>query len=116
MLAIVARTNGAPNVSIHDKLSNGRSSKILTVLDKHTCQALCVEVKERMGSDDVLEVLHRLLVKYGKSDSIRSEKGGEFITQNLQDWLRKIWVKPIQTYPGRTDITNGSTVLCAEKP
>ena len=73
---------------------------MLTVLDEYTCQALCVEVKGRMGSDEVLEVMHRLLLKYGKPEFIRSDNGGEFVAQNLQDWLKKIGIKPIQIYPG----------------
>lgn len=85
---------------VHDKLSNGRSYKMLTVLDEYTRQALCVEVKGRMGSDEVLEVMHRLLLKYGKPEFIRSDNGGEFVAQNLQDWLKKIGIKPIQIYPG----------------
>ena len=39
---------------VHDKLSSGRPYKMLTVLDEYTRQALCVEVKSKMGSADVL--------------------------------------------------------------
>ena len=53
-----------------------------------------------MGSDDVLEVMHRLLMKHGKPEFIRSDNGGEFVAQHLQDWLRKVGVRPIQIYPG----------------
>jgi transposase InsO family protein len=85
---------------VHDRLSNGRSYKMLTVLDEYTRQALCVEVRDKMGSDDVLEVMHRLLMKHGKPEFIRSDNGGEFVAQHLQDWLRKVGVRPIQIYPG----------------
>ena len=85
---------------VHDKLSNGRSYKMLTVLDEFTRQALCVEVQEKMNSDDVLRVMHRLLMKYGKPECIRSDNGGEFVAEHLQKWLRKVGVKPIQIYPG----------------
>ena len=53
---------------VHDKLSSGRSYKMLTVLDEYTRQALCVEVKPRMGSVDVLEALYPLLLKHGKPE------------------------------------------------
>ena len=47
-----------PNLDfVHDKLSNGRSYKRLTVLDEVTQQALAVEVHTKMGAGDVLEVL-----------------------------------------------------------
>ena len=85
---------------VHDKLSNGRSYKMLTVLDEYTRQALCVEVKDKMNSDDVLEVMHRLLLKYGKPEFIRFDNGGEFVAEHLQEWLRRVGVTPIQIYPG----------------
>ena len=85
---------------VHDKLSNGRSYKMLTVLDEFTRQALCVEVQDKMNSDDVLRVIHRLLMKYGKPECIRSDNGGELVAEHLQKWLRKVGVKPIQIYPG----------------
>lgn len=53
---------------VHDKLSSGRPYKMLTVLDEYTREALCVEVKPKMGSADVLEALYRLLLKHGKPE------------------------------------------------
>lgn len=85
---------------VHDKLSSGRSYKMLTVLDEYTRQALCVEVKPKMGSADVLEALYPLLLKHGKPEYIRSDNGSEFIAATLQLWLRKVGIKPIQIYPG----------------
>ena len=40
---------------VHDKLSNGRTYKMLTVLDEYTREALCVTVKPKMNSADVLD-------------------------------------------------------------
>ena len=85
---------------VYDKLSSGRSYKMLTVLDEYTRRALCVEVKPRMGSADVLEALYPLLLTHGKPEYIRSDNGSEFIAAALQLWLRKVGIKPIQIYPG----------------
>jgi hypothetical protein len=41
---------------------NGRTYKMLTVLDEFTRQALAVTVRTRMGADDVLEALYPLLL------------------------------------------------------
>jgi len=38
---------------VHDKLCNGRSYKMLTVLDEYTRQALAVAVRTRMGAERV---------------------------------------------------------------
>jgi len=87
---------------VHDKLSSGRSYKMLTVLDEYTRQTLCLELLPRMGSADVLEALYPLLLKHGKPEYVRSDNGSEFIAVALQLWLRKVGIKPIQVqiYPG----------------
>jgi len=85
---------------VHDKLSNGRSYKMMTVLDEYTREALCVAVRPKMNASDVLDVLHRLLLKHGKPEFIRSDNGPEFIAKPLHDWLRKVGINPIQIYPG----------------
>lgn len=85
---------------VHDKLSNGRSYKMLTVLDEYTRQALCVAVNTRMGSSEVLEALHPLLLRHGKPEYVRSDNGPEFIAKPLQEWLLRVGIKPIQIHPG----------------
>lgn len=85
---------------VHDKLSNGRSYKMLTVLDEYTREALCVAVRPRMNADDVLDALHRLLMKHGKPEFIRSDNGPEFIAGHLQEWFKKVGIQPMQIYPG----------------
>ena len=85
---------------VHDKLSNGRRYKMLTVLDEFTRQALCVAVSFKMGSAEVLETLYPLFLKHGKPEYIRSDNGPEFIAASLQEWLAKVGVKPTQIAPG----------------
>ena len=85
---------------VHDRLSNGRPYKMLTVLDEYTPQALCVVARPRMGSAEVLEALYPLLLRHGKPTYIRSDNGPEFIATALQTWLKKVGIKPIQIYPG----------------
>jgi putative transposase len=40
-----------------------------------------------------------LFMKHGKPEFIRSDNGPEFIATHLQDWLKRIGIKPIQIYP-----------------
>jgi putative transposase len=58
---------------VHDKLSNGRPYKMLTVLDEYTREALSVTVATRMGATDVLDVLYTLILKRGRPDYLRSD-------------------------------------------
>jgi len=85
---------------VHDKLTNGRGYKMLTVIDEYTREALCVAVRSKMDANDVLDVLFDLILKRGKPKFIRSDNGPEFIAKHLQTWLRKVGIEPIQIYPG----------------
>ena len=81
---------------VHDRLANGNPYRMLTVIDEYTREALAVIVKPKMGSADVLEALYQLILKRGKPAFIRSDNGKEFTAEALQNWLKKIGVKPIQ--------------------
>ena len=62
---------------VHDKLSNGRSYKMLTVLDEYSSEALCVSVRSKMTAKDVRDALHPVLKKHGKPEFISSDNGPE---------------------------------------
>jgi putative transposase len=85
---------------VHDKLSNGRPYKMLTVLDEYTREALCVAVAARMGAADVLEALYPLLLEHGKPEYIRSDNGPEFIAAPFREWLKRVGIEPINIFPG----------------
>ena len=85
---------------VHDKLSNGRPYKMLTVLDEYTREALCVSVAARMGAADVLEMLYPLLLRRGKPDCLRSDNGPEFTATPFKEWLKRVGIEPIHIYPG----------------
>ena len=85
---------------VHDKLSNGRPYKMLTVIDEYTREALCVAVAPRMGSADVLEALYPLLLARGKPEYLRSDNELEFTSSTFKEWLVCVGVQPIQIYPG----------------
>ena len=85
---------------VHDRLSNGRPYKMLTVLDEYTREALCVMAKPKMGNEEVLETLYPLFLKHGKPAFIRSDNGPEFVAENFQTWLTNVGIKPIRIFPG----------------
>ncbi len=85
---------------VHDKLSNGRPYKMLTVLDEYSREVLCVAVALNMGSADVLEALYPLLLTRGKPTHIRSDNGKAFTPAPFLDWLTRVGIQPIQIDPG----------------
>ena len=105
---------------VHDKLSNGRPYKMLTVMDKYTRQALTVHVGTKLGSAEVLEALYPLIIKHGKPEYIRSDNGPEFVSATFQTWLKRVaLVLNLFTFTqarhGKMDITNVSTARFATK-
>ena len=85
---------------VHDKLSNGRSYKMLTVLDEYTREALCVAIRSKMTANDVLDALHPVLMKHGKAEFMRSDNGPEFVALHFQDCLKRVGLQPLLIYPG----------------
>ncbi len=85
---------------VHDKLSNGRPCRMLTVLGEYTREALCVGVAARMGSADVPEALSPLLLKRGKPEYLRSDNGPGFAAAPFRDRLQRVGIQPIRIYSG----------------
>jgi transposase InsO family protein len=85
---------------VHDKLSNGRSYKMLTVLDEYTPEALFLALRSKMTANEVLDALYPLFMKYGKPELIRSDNVSEFAAAQLREWLQRVGIKSLHTYPG----------------
>ena len=85
---------------MHNKLSNNRPYKMLTVVDEYTHQARAVHVAHKMSAANVSEALYPLFITYGRTHYIRSDNGPEFTAKVFQKWLTKIGIKPIRISPG----------------
>ena len=85
---------------MHDKLSNNRPYKMLTVVDEYTRQTFAVHVVHKMSAADVPEALYPLLVSHGTPQYIRSANGPGFIAEVFQKWLASVGIKPIRIFPG----------------
>jgi putative transposase len=74
---------------VSDRTVDGRPLKILTVTDEHTREALATPVARRMGADDTVGTLERIVERRGRAPKlIRCDNGPEFISQSLRDWCR----------------------------
>ena len=58
---------------VHDKLSNGRPYKMLTVLDEHSRECLAIRVKHKLNSTEVIDALTDLFILRGVPAYIRSD-------------------------------------------
>lgn len=85
---------------VADRLSSGRSIRMLTVIDEYTRKCLRIQVDYQLKSDDVLDVISTLFLTEGIPEYIRSDNGSEFTTKILQNWLKKLGVKTAYIEPG----------------
>jgi transposase InsO family protein len=74
---------------VSDRTADGRPIKILTVTDEHTREALATPAARKMGADDTVGVLERIVEQRGQAPKlIRCDNGPEFISQAIRDWCR----------------------------
>jgi transposase InsO family protein len=64
---------------------DGRSLRILTVIDEYSRECLAIVVARRLGSDDILHCLTKLFITQGIPENIRSDNGSEFTAKAVRD-------------------------------
>ena len=85
---------------VHDRTSNGRAIRMLTIMDEYTRECLAIEVNRRLNSADVLDVLSQLFLERGAPQYIRSDNGPEFIAKRVRWWLKRQGVETLFIDPG----------------
>ncbi len=85
---------------VADRTRDGRSLKMLTIVDEYTRECLAIEVGRHMKSIDVLQVLADLFVERGTPEYIRSDNGPEFTAGLIREWLDRVDVDTLFIEPG----------------
>ena len=85
---------------VQDRTQDGRTFRMLTVIDEFTRRCLAIAVARRLKSDDVLHCLADLFITNGLSEHVRSDNGSEFVARNVRQWLGNIGVKTLYIEPG----------------
>ncbi len=83
-----------------DRTTDGRSFRILTILDEYTRECLAVKVERRITSQEVIDKLFDLFIFRAVPDHIRSDNGPEFTAKAIHSWLSKQGVKALFMEPG----------------
>ena len=71
-----------------DTTADGRTLKLLNVIDEFTRQALAIEVDRTIDADGVVAVLDRLALQLGAPAYVRFDNGPEFVAHAVNDWCR----------------------------
>ena len=85
---------------VQDRTEDGRTFRMLCVIDEFTRRCLAIVVARRLRSDDVLQCLTDLFVEHGLPEHIRSDNGPEFAAKAVRHWLGRVGVKTLFIEPG----------------
>lgn len=85
---------------VHERTHDGRSLKLLTVIDEYTRECLAIRVNRTLRSEHVLEVLAELFVERGVPEHVRSDNGPEFTAVAVREWLARVGTKTLFIEPG----------------
>ena len=79
---------------------DGRSLRILTLIDEYTRECLALRVDRRINSFGVIETLADAMLQKGVPEHVRCDNGPEMIAQALRKWLAKLGTKTLYIAPG----------------
>ena len=84
-----------------DALFDGRSFRLLTVVDCHTRESLAIVPRTNFKAFQVVDVLERLAKERGKPKTVRCDNGPEFAGRMLDQWAYLNGVEIEFSRPGK---------------
>jgi putative transposase len=79
---------------------DGRSVRMLTLIDEYTRECLAIRVARKLRSYEVMETLAEVLLWRGIPEHIRSDNGPEFVAKDLRKWLGNLGASTLYIEPG----------------
>ena len=79
---------------------DGRTLRMLVLIDEYTRECLAIRVARRLGSYEVIETLADVMLWRGIPEHIRSDNGPEFVAKELRGWLANLGTVPLYIEPG----------------
>jgi transposase InsO family protein len=79
---------------------DGRTLRLLVLIDEYTRECLAIRVARRQGSYEVIETLAEVMVWRGIPEHLRSDNGPEFIARELRQWLARLGTATLYIEPG----------------
>jgi putative transposase len=83
-----------------DRTANGRTFKILNIIDEFARECLVSFVDRKITTQEVIDQLFSLFVLKGIPEHIRSDNGPEFTAKVIRAWLNRLGVKTLFIEPG----------------
>ena len=85
---------------VQARTRDGRSFRMLTIMDEYTRECLAIDVARRLRSEEVLERLSDLFICRGVPAYLRSDNGPEFTAKRVRQWLTRVGVRTLFIEPG----------------
>ena len=79
---------------------DGRSVRILNLIDEATRECLLIRAERRWSSAKVIGALADVMVMKGVPEHIRSDNGPEFVAKDLRKWLNDTGAQTLYIEPG----------------
>ena len=79
---------------------DGRSLRLLTLIDEYTRECLAIRVARRLGSQEVIETLADVMLVRGIPEYLRSDNGPELVARELRKWLANLGIGTLYIEPG----------------
>ncbi|BBX25572.1 hypothetical protein MALV_06970 [Mycolicibacterium alvei] len=99
-----------------DTTADGRTIKMLNIIDEFTREALAIHVDRAINADRVVDILDQLVDQHGAPHYVRFDNGPEFVAHAVNDWCRFNGTGSLSStpdHPGRTHGSSRSTADCA---
>jgi putative transposase len=84
-----------------DCLEDGRTFRVLNIVDDHNRELLCNEGSISFPSSRVIRQLEELKAEIGLPKYIRTDNGPEFISREYKEWCKKNEIEPVYIEPGK---------------
>ena len=79
---------------------DGRTLRLLTLIDEYTRECLAIRVARRLGRYEVIETLADVMLLRGTPEHMRSDNGPEFVAKELRQWLAQVGTGTLYIAPG----------------
>lgn len=79
---------------------DGRSLRLLTLIDEYTRECLAIRVARNLNSLDVIDALADVMLVRGVPQHMRSDNGPEMTAKVVREWLKNLGVQTLYIEPG----------------
>jgi putative transposase len=101
-LAVPATINQSWSMDfMHDQLADGRSFRLLNIIDDFNREALAMDIDLSLPAERVVRALDQVIEWRGKPIAIRSDNGPEYVGKTLTEWARENGIRLDHIQPGK---------------